>query len=356
VTGSAVTKYYFFAGQRIAMRVGNTLYYLHGDRVPPGRGSTSLATDSTGGVGNPVRDQGYYAYGRYRRGGTLPTDHKFTGQKLDGSGLYYYGARYYDPQIGLFLSPDTLIPDPASIWDYNRLMYTRGNPLKFIDPTGHETSKPEWWPDWLPYTFDLPDGMTQEQFIEWVSENNITTTFGGQLGLDFSGRLWGGASASIEGGWMINWWSGELSYHVTSAMGPNVGLGPDLSIGGHLGATWVAGAQSIKDSVQGYSAYRSVGVQGKAVGTLGGSATVSQALDADPTAEIFLLSEINDPLIDPTFSRTVDGLSLNATAGIEPPGMPLDVSYNVGVSRTSLVQTFNLYAPFVNIYQRWFGR
>jgi RHS repeat-associated protein len=118
---------------RIAMRVGNTLYYLHGDHLA----STSLATDSAGGVGNPVRDQDFYAYGRYRRGGTLPTDHKFTGQKLNGSGLYYYGARYYDPQIGLFLSPDSLIPDPASIWDYNRLMYTRGNPLKFIDPSGH---------------------------------------------------------------------------------------------------------------------------------------------------------------------------------------------------------------------------
>jgi RHS repeat-associated protein len=138
VTGSTVTKYYFFAGQRIAMRVGNTLYYLHGDRVPPGRRSTSLATDSAGGVGNPVRDQGYYAYGRYRRGGTLPTDHKFTGQKLDGSGLYYYGARYYDPQIGLFLSADTLVPDPGVVFDYNRYMYVRGNPMRLVDPTGHE--------------------------------------------------------------------------------------------------------------------------------------------------------------------------------------------------------------------------
>jgi hypothetical protein len=57
---TTITKYHFFNGQRIAMRTGTTLYYLHGDRVPPGRGSTSLATDSAGGVGNPVRDQGYY--------------------------------------------------------------------------------------------------------------------------------------------------------------------------------------------------------------------------------------------------------------------------------------------------------
>jgi RHS repeat-associated protein len=177
-TTTTITKYYFFAGQRIAMRVGNTLYHLHGDRVPPGRGSTSLATDSSGGVGNPVRDQGYYAYGRYRRGGTLPTDHKFTGQKLAGSGLYYYGARYYDPQIGLFLSADTLVPDPGVVLDYNRCMYTRGNPLKFVDPFGHATNKPDWWPDFVPYVLDLPDGMTQPQFIEWLAENNLPTTWG----------------------------------------------------------------------------------------------------------------------------------------------------------------------------------
>jgi RHS repeat-associated protein len=30
----------------------------------------------------------------------------FTGQRLDSTGLYYYGARYYDATIGRFISPD----------------------------------------------------------------------------------------------------------------------------------------------------------------------------------------------------------------------------------------------------------
>jgi RHS repeat-associated protein len=34
----------------------------------------------------------------------VPTDKKFTGQRLDGTGLYYYEARYYDPTIGMFAS------------------------------------------------------------------------------------------------------------------------------------------------------------------------------------------------------------------------------------------------------------
>jgi RHS repeat-associated protein len=133
VSGGVVTKYYFFAGQRVAMQSGGTLSYLHSDHL----GSTLLATDSAGGVGNPMRDQQYYAYGLYRGGGTLPTDHQFTGQKLDGSGLYYFNARYYDPYTGSFISPDTIVPDPTNVFDYNRYLYARGNPMKYTDPSGH---------------------------------------------------------------------------------------------------------------------------------------------------------------------------------------------------------------------------
>jgi RHS repeat-associated protein len=88
-----------------------------------------------------VANQGYRGYGKYRLGGTLPTDHRYTGQKLDGTGLMYYGARYYDRQVGTFISPrpagPRLVPDPTNVWDYNRFLYARGNPVKYNDPTGH---------------------------------------------------------------------------------------------------------------------------------------------------------------------------------------------------------------------------
>ncbi len=122
-------KYYSFNGKRIAMKKGGVLTYLHSDHL----GSTVLET-----VGNSATaDQKYYAYGKQRDTGPVVTDHKFTGQKLDGTGLQYYNARYYDPQIGAFISPDPIVPDPSLVIDYNRYVYARGNTLKYNDPSGH---------------------------------------------------------------------------------------------------------------------------------------------------------------------------------------------------------------------------
>ena len=45
-TERVTTTYYFVGGQRVAMRQGETLTYLHGDHL----GSASLATDASGAI------------------------------------------------------------------------------------------------------------------------------------------------------------------------------------------------------------------------------------------------------------------------------------------------------------------
>lgn len=72
------------------------------------------------------------------RSGTVTTPQKFTGQRLDSTGLYYYGARYYDSTIGRFISADTIVPNPANPQSLNRYSYCLNNPLKYIDPSGHK--------------------------------------------------------------------------------------------------------------------------------------------------------------------------------------------------------------------------
>lgn len=112
------------------MKMNGVLTYLHSDHL----GSTVLETNASGQI---VADQRYYAYGRQRDTGPVGTDYGFTGQKLDGTGLVYMNARYYDPVLGQFISPDTLVPDAGVLLDYNRYGYARGNPLKYNDPSGH---------------------------------------------------------------------------------------------------------------------------------------------------------------------------------------------------------------------------
>ncbi len=97
------TKYYCFGGQRIASRQGSTLKYLHGDHL----GGTVLETTGS----SVAADQKYWAYGNQRDSGPVSTSRRFTGQVYDGSGLYYYNARYYDPGLGMFISPDTIVPN-----------------------------------------------------------------------------------------------------------------------------------------------------------------------------------------------------------------------------------------------------
>jgi RHS repeat-associated protein len=57
----------------------------------------------------------------------------FTGKKYDSvMGLYYFGSRYYDPKLGIFLSED-----PAKQL-MNPYVYAGNNPLKYVDPNGEE--------------------------------------------------------------------------------------------------------------------------------------------------------------------------------------------------------------------------
>jgi RHS repeat-associated protein len=130
-----VTKYYYFGGQRIAMRQGNTLTYLHADHL----GSTAVASDSAGAALTDSRVY-YYPFGGTRSGGSgLPTEYRYTGQRREPSiGLYDYGARYYEPRIGRFQSPDPLVPSPGDLQGLNRYAYSNNNPLKYIDPSGHD--------------------------------------------------------------------------------------------------------------------------------------------------------------------------------------------------------------------------
>ena len=99
----------------------------------------------TNATGGEAARQRYFPYGQGRPGDTpLPTDYRFTGQRNEGTiGLYDYGARFYDPLLGRFVSADTVVPEPGNPQALNRFSYVLNNPLRYIDPSGHQGKEPD---------------------------------------------------------------------------------------------------------------------------------------------------------------------------------------------------------------------
>jgi RHS repeat-associated protein len=85
-------------------------------------------------------------------GGSDPSEQHFTPKELDSeSGLNYFGARYYEPDMGRFLSPDwSKNPQGVPYADFtnpqtlNLYSYVKNNPLSLTDPDGHCWSGFQW--------------------------------------------------------------------------------------------------------------------------------------------------------------------------------------------------------------------
>jgi RHS repeat-associated protein len=120
-----------------------TTRYFHKD----GLGSIAALTDENGTV---VQRLSYDPWGKQRSPstwsddptGSLPTQDQttrgFTGQEqLEDVGLVHMNARVYDPQLGRFLSADSMVEDPYNAQSFNRYSYVYDNPLAHTDPSGH---------------------------------------------------------------------------------------------------------------------------------------------------------------------------------------------------------------------------
>jgi len=133
-TGATNTmkKYYYAGATRVAMRQGSSLYYLLGDHL----GSTSLVTDPGGVILSATR---YDPWGELRAvSGPSQTSYGYTGQRAEkGLGLYFYGARFYDPQLGRWIQPDTIVPGSQGVQALDRYAYVNNNAVRYTDPTGH---------------------------------------------------------------------------------------------------------------------------------------------------------------------------------------------------------------------------
>jgi RHS repeat-associated protein len=123
------------------LRSGTTSYYSQ-----DGLGSVTSITTSAGAIGNTYR---YDSFGNLSTSsGSIANRFQYTAREFDTeTGLYYYRARYYDQNVGRFLSEDPLRFGPG---DPNFYRYVRNNPIYFRDPTGRFAIPGTNWcgPNW----------------------------------------------------------------------------------------------------------------------------------------------------------------------------------------------------------------
>lgn len=133
---TSIQKYYTVGTQTIALRTiageTNTLQWILGDHL----GSTSIVANADGSYFSELR---YSAFGENRYSYNItPTDFRYTGQLSQAEvGLYYYGARWYDPALGRFVQVDTIIPLLGTPKAWDRYSYVLNNPIILTDPSGH---------------------------------------------------------------------------------------------------------------------------------------------------------------------------------------------------------------------------
>ena len=157
--GTTAKKHIFALGMEIGVVDGTgggaTIHYTHTDHLT-GSNIITNASDTA----DETLD--YYPFGSVRiDSGSYNDQRKFTGQEYDvDTGLYNYGARYYNSAIGRFISQDPvflvlgdnweikqitrqelqqLLADPQNL---NSYAYARNNPLVYVDPTGEFSINP----------------------------------------------------------------------------------------------------------------------------------------------------------------------------------------------------------------------
>lgn len=167
VLSGAVTGTSYLSANALTAKLGGELEFYHSDNL----GSTRTITDEAAQV---IEEQKALPFG-----GILEGDEKygFTGKELDESGLQYFGARYYRPETGTFLSTD-----PALQY-HSPYLYAGNNPLAYKDPDGNYAQLALLLYD-LGIAFGLFQGLEHGPSMEVLTPPQIDRVLGGFEVLD----------------------------------------------------------------------------------------------------------------------------------------------------------------------------
>jgi len=204
-------------------------------------GGTLALTDSTGTAQTSYT---YEPFGNTTVSGTATTSSfAYTGRELDGTGLYFYRARYYNPLLGRFISEDPI----GFRGGTNKYAYVGDNGVNGIDPTGTENPISHFaeamWASALDpsLTLDIHDPFnpTSDVLTDALPLSQHTDTYNANMHV-MAGRKPNGhyqtCSQALQG---------AADFTATMMNGDNLGMaehtGQDWATPGHGGAPWPGG-------------------------------------------------------------------------------------------------------------------
>jgi len=215
--------------ERIASIIpGDDMYYACSDNVMSAR---ALVDES----GNKDQTRDFYPYGEIYYAYGDKTKYQFSGKELDATGLYYFGARYYDPGIGRWLTCD-----PAGQF-HSPYSYCGGNPVIYVDPDG------EW--------FLIDDAIAAGVgFVVGYVGYGLTTgewdgraLVYGAIGADAAWITWNTGGAALAAGAKA-----EVGLSGSMTLGQTVGLGVQS---GTAGGVFTGATTYIEQAAWGNSGY-----------------------------------------------------------------------------------------------------
>lgn len=154
-------------------------------------------------------------------------------------GLYNYGARLYDPEVGRFITPDSIAPDYRNPQSLNRYAYVLNNPMRYVDPTGHEEE-------------DGGGGFVWYNPFTWFG--------GGSSDNGSSGGSSGGTTGGNTGGYTGTAGNGNIGQNNTTTT-----FDPVLTYGGTTGLNGTTGS-SVYSSLTDYMLLGSTPIGGNGYG------------------------------------------------------------------------------------------
>ncbi len=172
--------YVYFAGRRIAYVYNHSAYFYFSDHL----GSSKVVTNSIGGA---CYNADFGPYGKEQTyATTCSQNYKFTGKERDTeTGNDYFGARFYENNLGRFSSvdPKAASGHTADPQTWNRYVYSRNNPLTFVDVDGKDFIYGRFNPktNTEPVTINIlltGPGATKELAASW--ERNANQGVGGE--------------------------------------------------------------------------------------------------------------------------------------------------------------------------------